>query len=255
MKISVITVCYNAAATIEDTLLSVQRQGYGNIEHIVIDGASSDGTLAILDRYKDNLGVLLSEPDGGLYEAMNKGLALATGEVVGFLNGDDVYADNGVLQDVAGVFRNQSLDSCYGDLVYVAAHDLSRVVRYWQSSAYKVGSFARGWSPPHPTFFVRKKIYERFGGFDLDFAMGNDIEIMLRFLEKHRISTEYMPRILVKMRLGGISNRNLTNIIRQNLEIVAAARKNGIYLNKFLFILAKLFSRAKQFIVKPSGYR
>jgi glycosyltransferase involved in cell wall biosynthesis len=253
MKISVITVCHNAARTVEDTLLSVQQQTHADIEHILIDGASGDGTREIIARHKSCLAFWVSEPDRGVYDAMNKGLAAATGEIVGFLNGDDVYADNNVLRDVAAVFDNTSLDSCYSDLVYVDPGDLNKVVRYWQSEDYHEGFFGKGWCPPHPTFFVRKKIYDRFGGFDLDFALGNDVEIMMRFLAKHKISTAYIPRILVKMRIGGISNRNIRNIIRQNLEIFAAARKNGIAINPFLFIFSKFLSRAQQFRSKPSG--
>lgn len=251
MKISIITVCHNAAKTIEATLLSVQAQTHAEVEHLVIDGASDDGTMAILENHNKHLAFLVSEPDRSLYEAMNKGLAKASGEIVGFLNGDDVYADTKVLQDVAAVFNESSLDSCYSDLVYVAADDLNRVVRYWQSENYRDGLFARGWSPPHPTFFVRKEIYDRLGGFDLDLPMANDIEIMMRFLEKHRITTAYIPRILVKMRVGGISNRNIMNIIRQNIAIFSAARKNGVAINPLVFLLQKLLVRAKQFRRKP----
>lgn len=251
MKFSIITVCYNAQETIEDTLRSIQRQSYENIEHIVIDGASTDSTLDIIRNYENGIDCLVSEPDHGIYDAMNKGIGLASGEVVAFLNADDLYVDQFVIERIAGLFAKTPVDACYTDLIYVDPNDLDKIVRYWQSSDYKKGLFAKGWCPPHPTFFVKKKIYERYGAFDLGYSIGNDVELMMRFLAKDLISSQYLPEVTVKMRVGGVSNRSITDIVRQNLEILRAARANGIAISPVTFLWHKLFSRCVQYRVRP----
>lgn len=249
MKISVITVSYNSAETIEATLLSVASQTYSDAEHIVIDGASTDSTLSIIRKYRDKLAVVVSEPDQGIYDAMNKGLKLASGDVIGFLNADDIYADDGVLEQVAQVFGDTSVDACYADLVYVDRNDLKRVIRYWKSCEYRDGLFERGWMPAHPTFFVRRKIYEKFGGFDSEFKLQADFDLTMRFLKIYHIQAVYIPRIFVRMRIGGVSNR-LGNIFRGNLEAWRACRKNGLNIGPF-FMFTKIMSRVPQFFFRP----
>jgi len=250
MKFSIITVVRNGAATIADTIESVARQRHIEIEHLIIDGASTDGTLQVVERYRDRLAHVVSEPDRGIYDAMNKGIALATGEIVGFLNADDAYAYDEVLSDVSKRFEDESIDAVYGDLVYVSEADTSRVVRYWRSGDYTAGQFKSGWMPAHPTFFVRRHIYERLGGFDLSFKLQSDFDLTMRFMEIHRIKTAYLPRILVRMRTGGATNRSVRNVIKGNLEAYRACKKNSVAVSP-LFIFRKLFSRVPQFLSRP----
>jgi glycosyltransferase involved in cell wall biosynthesis len=226
-KISVVTVTKNAGGTIKDCLESVKNQDYTS-EHIVIDGASSDDTLKIVLQYEQSLARIVSEPDKGLFDAMNKGIGHATGDIIAILNSDDFYANRSVLSKVAEIFRDENFDSCYGDIVYVAKNDISRVVRYWKSGAYKESAFYFGWMPPHSAFFVRREIYERYGGFNLEFGTSADYELMLRFLLKHRISTAYIHDILTVMRAGGIGNASLRNRLRANRFDRLAWRANGL---------------------------
>ena len=181
---------------------------------------------------------------------MNKGIGLAIGEVVGLLNSDDVYADNLALKKVAGVFADPLIDSCYADLVYVDKFDLNKVIRYWKSCDYQDGLFSKGWAPPHPTFFVRRKIYEKYGGFDLSYSMGNDVNLMMRFLSKYKLKSVYIPDAFVKMRIGGVSNRHFLNIVRQNMELFRAGKKNDIKIFPPVFIFSKIISRISQYIFK-----
>lgn len=250
MKISIITVVRNSKDTIEETIKSVLSQTYPNIEYIVIDGASTDGTLAIIRRYEDKISKIISEEDKGVYDAMNKGLRIASGDVIGFLNSDDLYFDNKIIEKVASIFKKYSVDSLYGDLIYVDRNSPDKIVRYWKSSNFAPGSFLKGWHPPHPTFFVRKKIYERYGCFNLDLRVSSDFELMLRFLERYKISTYYLPEILVKMRIGGQSNNSIKNIIQGNVNIIKAFEINGIKVNKFKYLFLRLFPKVKQFIKK-----
>ena len=252
MKISVITVSYNSAETIGHTLRSVREQTYVDIEHIVVDGGSTDNTLAVVAAEGQHVAKLVSEKDKGIYDAMNKGIALASGEVVCFINADDFYASTSVLRDVAAAFENAGVDSCYGDLCYVNQTDPTRVVRYWRSKDFVPGSFEAGWCPPHPTFFVRRSVYERLGGFDLSFKIAADFELMARYLEAARITSCYIPEVLVKMRLGGTTNRSLSNIFKQNAEIRRALSKIGRRSSLVSFVLNKLVTRAIQFVRRPA---
>jgi glycosyltransferase involved in cell wall biosynthesis len=246
-KISVITVVFNNEDTIADTIDSVAAQGYANLEYIVIDGLSKDRTL---DRIKERKGIiskLISEQDAGIYDAMNKGIALATGDIIGFINGDDFYLP-GTLAKVAKTFKEHpQLEACYGDLCYVKQNDPQTVVRHWRSSAFVPAAFEKGWAPPHPTFFVRRDVYERFGSFDLGYRIAADVELMMRFLERHRIRVQYVPGVMVKMRMGGTTNRSLTNIINQNKEILRALRTHGLNADLFRFLSRKFLSRGLQF--------
>lgn len=251
ITISVITVSYNAYPFIRDALDSVASQSWPQVEHIVVDGGSRDATVRELQHRSSSIAHWISEPDRGIYHAMNKGIHMASGEVVGFLNSDDIYAHSGILTGIATRFTDSSVDACYGDLVYVRPDNLNHVIRYCRPGPFRPGLFARGWIPPHPTFYARRNVYKRFGGFDLSYSMGNDIELMMRFLEHHRLNTAYIPEIMVKMRTGGLSNRNLTNIMRQNIEIIRAARHNNIMISPVSFLFFKFLSRAAQYISRP----
>jgi glycosyltransferase involved in cell wall biosynthesis len=254
-KISIITVCRNAAVSIQDCLQSIADQTYTSLEHIVIDGSSTDGTQSVVEQNRHSrLSHFLSEPDKGIYDAMNKGLALAKGTVVGFLNADDFYSDPSVLEKVMRSFENEKNDACFGDLMYVSQSDPTRIVRHWKSSPYRKGKCRSGWMPPHPTFFVRKKIYDRLGGFDTDFKIAADYEIMLRFLEKTGISTDYIPEVLVKMRVGGVSNRSLRNILKANYEVYEAWKHNDLPISWRTFLLKPL-SKIYQFFSRFLPFR
>lgn len=250
MRISVITVCRNSAATIDETLASVAEQTHAEIEHIIVDGGSTDRTMEIVNRHRGRLAQVVSGPDKGIYDAMNKGIALASGEVIGFLNSDDFFASTGELECVAKAFADPAIEACHADLVYVARHHPEQVVRYWKSNEYRHGLFRTGWMPAHPTFYVRRAIYEKFGGFDLEFRLQADFELAMRLMEVHRIRSVYIPRVLVKMRVGGATNNSLGNILQGNLEAYRACRKNGLPVTP-LFMLRKILSRIPQFFRKP----
>jgi glycosyltransferase involved in cell wall biosynthesis len=228
LKVSIITVVYNGAATIRHCIDSVLSQDYGSIEYIIIDGNSTDGTLEIIKSYGSAVYKLVSEPDKGIYDAMNKGIALATGEVIGILNADDFYAGKTVISEVADAMIRSGADGCYGDLNYVDGQDETVIRRNWVSGNYKPNSFWFGWMPPHPTFFVRKKCYENYGDFRLDLGSAADYEIMLRFILKNGIKLTYIPKVLVKMRTGGVSNSNVKNRLKANSNDRKAWQVNGI---------------------------
>ena len=249
MKVSIITVCYNSAATIEDTIESVLGQTYDAIEYIVIDGASSDDTLQIMDKYKNDISVFVSEKDKGMYDAINKGIQHSTGELIGILNADDFYIDNSVISDVVQTMQQEKADSLYSDLYYVAAEDTNKVVRNWISGKYNRQKFLNGWMPPHPTFFVKRTAYEKYGNFNLDLKSAADYELMLRFLYKNKLSTCYLPRPLVRMRVGGMSNVSLKNRINANKEDRLAWSMNGLRPKAFTMLLKPL-RKVIQFVRK-----
>jgi glycosyltransferase len=228
MKVSIITSVYNNKATIEDAIESVFSQTYENIEYIVVDGASSDGTVEVIQKYADKIAAFVSERDKGIYDGLNKGVDLATGDIVAFLHSDDIYANENVIKEVVELFQTQELDSVYGDLVYVDKVNTSKVFRYWKSGEYAIEKLKRGWMPPHPTFFVKRELYEKHGKFDLSFKIAADYDFMLRMLGKHKISTAYLPKVLYKMRVGGASNRSLGNIILKSKEDSRALKNNNI---------------------------
>lgn len=248
-KVSIITVCYNSETTIEDTLQSVINQSYPNIEYIVIDGVSTDNTLSIINKYKDKITTIVSEKDNGIYDAINKGIRLATGDIIANLNSDDFYIDNHVIADAVGTFEKEKTDTLYGDLYYVDAIDTNKIVRYWKSKQYKEGLFLKGWMPPHPTFFVKKEVYQKYGLFDLQFKSAADYEIMLRFVHRFKTSIAYLPRVIVKMRVGGVSNASLKNRIKANQEDRKAWEVNGLKPHAFTLIFKPL-SKLLQFVRK-----
>ncbi|MBO2550351.1 glycosyltransferase [Shewanella algae] len=251
MKVSIITVCYNSEKTIEDTLKSVAQQTYQNIEHIVIDGNSSDSTNSIVGRYAESVAIHISEPDKGLYDAMNKGINLATGDVVGILNSDDVFASKDAVTNLMAGF-NDSVDGVYSDLVYVSETDLSKVTRLYSSKVFKPSLMRFGIMLPHPTFYVRKSCYEIFGGYKIDYRVSADFELIARFV-CNNIRLKRINSISVKMREGGISSSGLVWRIHQNFEIVRACKSNGFYTNIFLVMLKlpyKLATLITRFFVK-----
>jgi glycosyltransferase involved in cell wall biosynthesis len=250
MKITIITVCYNSAETIGATLQSVREQTHPDIEHIIIDGGSTDNTLDVVRTKGQHAAKIVSEPDQGIYDAMNKGLALATGEIIGFLNSDDVLAHANVIARVAEALTDPAVEACYGDLVYVDRHDLARVIRYWKSRDYRPGLFERGWVPAHPSFYARRTLYQKYGDFDLQFGLAADFDILLRFFVVHGIVSAYIPEVMVKMRLGGATNVSFRNVIRQNVQIAGAFRKYGLRAG-LKPVAYRLLSRLPQFLRTP----
>ncbi len=244
MKISIITITYNSAATIEETLLSVINQSYKNIEYIIVDGKSTDDTLKIVEKYKDKISKILSEKDKGLYDALNKGIDMATGDVVGILHSDDFYIDSEVIQKYVSVFESRKVDSVYSDLYYVDKTDTNKIIRKWKSGEYSETSFINGWMPPHPTFFVKKEVYRTFGNFKTQFRSAADYELMLRFIQRHKISIAYLPEFTVKMRVGGKSNVSFQNRVNANMEDRMAWKINGLkprFYTLYLKPLRKIF--------------
>ena len=209
MKISVITPSFNSASTIRDTIDSVLAQNYANIEYIIVDGASSDETVDIVKGYGNRIAKFISEKDGGIYNAMNKGISMSTGDIVGILNSDDFYADVSVLSGVAAAFNGGIVDSIYGDLDYVDWRETKKIVRKWRAGKHTWKSFRYGWHPPHPTFFVKRDLYDRLGNFREDLKIAADYELMLRFIYVNKITMSYLPKVLVKMRDGGASSSGL----------------------------------------------
>jgi len=250
MKFSLITVCYNSAETICHTLQSVREQTYPNIEYIIVDGGSKDNTLDLIAAEGPHVSKLISERDNGIYDAMNKGLALATGDVVGFLNSDDIFYGVDVISKIARAMEDPLIGACYGDLVYVSKFDKNKIIRYWKSGKYELGLCARGWMPPHPTFYTRRSVYQRYGSFDLSLKLQADFEMALRLLDIAHIRTVYLPEILVRMRVGGASNASLKNIIKGNIEAARACRKHGLP-GGLGFVGKKIISRIPQFFMRP----
>ena len=248
MKISIITSVYNNQETIAEAMDSVLSQTYTDIEYIIIDGGSTDDTVNIIKSYQNRIAVFISEPDKGIYDGLNKGIKLATGDVIGFLHSDDLYENNTVIEQVAQAFIENEIDSVYGDLTYVNKSDPTKVIRYWKSGEFTLNKLRRGWMPPHPTFFVKRAIYQQHGQFDTSFKIAADYDLMLRFLGKYKISTDYIPNVLIKMRVGGESNKSLKNVIRKSTEDLQAMRNNNI--GGFLSLIFKNLSKVKQFIKK-----
>ncbi len=248
MLVSIITVSFNSADTIRDTICSVLDQTYKHIEYIIIDGGSTDGTVDIVKSYGDKITTFISEPDKGIYDAMNKGIKLASGEIVGILNSDDIYARDSVVEAIAKAISERRVDACYSDCVCVDRINTGRIVRYWKSCEYKEGLFKKGWMPAHPTFFVKRWVYEKYGGFDLSLPTALDYEILFRFMEKFKIKTCYIPEVLVRMRSGGVSNKGVFNIFKQNMAIIKILRDNKIKISPFFFC-SKFIDRLIQFHV------
>ncbi len=244
MKVSIITVCFNSVATIKDTIESVIGQGYENIEYIIIDGNSNDGTNEIIRQYADKISFYMSETDKGIYDAMNKGINSATGDLIGILNSDDIYINNRVVSKM--VANIGTCDGIYADLVYVDQFNLNKVKRIWRSGQYSKGSFKWGWMPPHPTFFLKKECYDKYGNYNTLMKSAADYEFMLRVIHKHKISLSYLSEIIIKMRVGGISNNSLRNRIKANRDDRKAWEINQLKPN-FITLLLKPLRKLSQF--------
>jgi len=247
MKISIISATYDSAPTIASCINSVNKQTHSYIEHIIIDGVSKDNTLEIIKATPNRVTKIISEPDQGIYDAMNKGIKLATGDIIGILNSDDFYATSDIIQKVVERFKEANCDAVYGNLDFVDQTNTEKIIRHWQSSPFIPDSFKKGWHPPHPTFFVRKEIYDRYGLFDISLNVSADFELMLRFIEKHQIKVSYLDETIVKMRYGGESTGSLKKIIEGNRNIMRAFKKNGIKVSPFYPAL-RLIPKLKQFI-------
>ena len=245
MKVTIITPTFNSAATVRDTLQSVAAQSYGAIEHIIVDGRSQDETLEFISAFS-HVSKVISEQDLGIFDAMNKGITQAQGDIIGILNSDDIYSSTEVIQQVVQIFQTTGSDALYANLVYTRREDTSKVVRRWVSGNYVRTNFYRGWMPPHPTFFVKKSIYDQFGTFNLALKNAADYELMLRFLFKENIKVAYLPIELVRMRVGGASNRSLRSRISSNRMDAMAWRINGLQPKWYTFI-RKPLSKLKQY--------
>ena len=252
MKISVITAVLNGAQTLEQTIESVARQSHKDIEHIVVDGGSTDETAEIVARHSDKIACFIPGPDQGIYDGMNKGIERARGDIIGFLNSDDYYSDNSVVKQIDTVFQDRAVDACYADLVYVDRQNTDKVVRYFQSGDYRAGLFERGWIPAHPTFYARKEIYEKYGVFDSSLNFQADLEHTARLLAVHRVKTQYVPKIWVCMRTGGATNRSVGNILKGNLESYRAFKKLGLNIS-LTYFATKFMMRIPQFFNRPPG--
>lgn len=246
-KLSLITVTYNSLSTLQATVASVLAQDFTNIEYIVIDGASTDGTASWLQENNQGITRWISEKDLGIYDAMNKGLQMATGEIVGFLHADDVFANSEILKNVMKLVEQNNADLLYGDLEYVSDQDSSKVIRYWKSGSYSFSKLRKGWMPPHPTVYFKRNLIELYGYFDTSYSISADYEWLLRVL-KSRLNVVYLPQVMIQMRVGGTSNRSLANIIRKSREDYRALRTHKIgslftLINKNTSKLGQFFSR------------
>lgn len=254
MKVSIVTIVYNNAKTIRDCIQSVLSQDYPHIEYIVIDGASTDGTLDILEEYREHIDVLVSEKDGGLYDALNKGIQRASGDVVGILHSDDLFNDPQVIRQVAEKFQQESVDCLYGDLLYVDQEDTAKVIRTWKAGRCDEKAFQNGWMPPHPTFFCKRACFEEYGYYNTEFKTSADYELMLRFLYKHQLKVGKIEGTMVKMRVGGMSNASLKNRLRANREDLKAWQQNQLQARPYTHILKPL-RKIGQYPLGRYGYQ
>lgn len=237
MKVSIITVCYNSKEFIQHAIDSVLNQTYSNIEYIIIDGNSTDGTVDIIKSYGDKISKFVSEKDKGIYDAMNKGLSYVTGDIVGILNSDDFYISNTIISEIVAQFNTNACDALFADLIFVDRNNTDKQVRYWKSKPYISGSFNQGWHPSHPTFFVKNEFYQNFGLFNCTLKLAADFELMLRFIVKHHAKTFYYAKPIVKMRMGGASTKGFSNLVKQNIECVKSFKINGLRVSIFYPII------------------
>jgi glycosyltransferase involved in cell wall biosynthesis len=249
MKISIITAVFNAAGTIEEALLSVARQTHPDVEHIVVDGGSTDGTREIIDRYRHRIAKVVFEPDRGVYDAMNKGLALASGDVIGFLNADDLYASKDVLSRVVSIMEREGLDALFGDVEFFKPKDPTRTVRRYRSARFSPDQIALGWMPAHPALFLRRRVYESYGHFRTDYRIAGDFEYCARIFHNNTLVYRSLPETLVRMRTGGISTSGWRNTVLLNREVLRACRENGINTN-ILKIFSKYPAKLMEFLAK-----
>jgi len=251
MKVSIITVCLNSEKTIRDTIASVLSQDFPNIEYIIIDGGSKDKTLSIVHEYEDRIEKIINEPDEGLYDAMNKGINIASGEVIGILNSDDFFENDNIINVVVNAFeKNPTVDLVFGDLVYVRPDNLNQIVRYYSSLNFRSWKPRFGWIPPHPSTFMKRSVYEKFGVYNVSFKIAADYEFFVRVLQVHKLSFYQIPKVLVRMRVGGVSTSGFKSSYRLTQEIVKACKLNGIYTNLF-FVLTKIPFKLVELYKRP----
>lgn len=251
MKFSILIPTFNSAKTIQDTIDSIKLQKFTSYEVIVIDNNSTDHTIQILKKNKLPNIKFIIEKDEGIYDAINKGILNARGDIISLLHSDDIYYNSSALQIISEIFDQKKIDIVYGDLVYVKKNNLNKIIRYWKCSSFYPGRFLKGWHPPHPTFFVKKKIYNKYGLYKNHIGNSADVELMYRFLETNKISSFYLNKILIKMRYGGKSNKKLSSILSQNLAIVNFLGINKSLIKVLLFFFYKIINRSKQFYFKP----
>ena len=251
MKITIVTVTYNSEKYLSHCIDSIQSQTYKNIEHIIVDGNSTDNTVKIIKQYGEKISKWISEPDRGMYDAINKGIAMATGEVIGVLNSDDMLYSNDVIENIVKTFKEQKVDSVYGDLQYVDQEVTSRVFRTWRGKSYDRNLFKRGWMPGHPTFYIKKSLIDTYGGYENHYFTAADYEFMARYLFRHKISSFYMPKLIAKMRRGGASNNNIYHRFRANRRDYLAMKKNLIPM-PFLVSILKPLIKVHQYNIKTN---
>ncbi|QHP57711.1 glycosyltransferase family 2 protein [Pectobacterium carotovorum] len=228
MKVSIITATYNSAKTISDTLESLNAQTYPDIEYIIIDGGSKDNTLSLIKSSCSRVSVVVSEPDKGIYDALNKGILSATGDIIGFLHSDDFFAYPDAVKDIVDAMHESNADAVYGDLNYISSTDNDVIVRKWVSGGFDINKMKLGWMPPHPTFYMKRSCYQRFGSFDLSYRISADYDSLLRYLWINKITVKYIPKVIINMRVGGMSNRSLSNMIMKTKEDVKAMKSNKL---------------------------
>ena len=248
MKVSIITATFNSAATIADTVRSLESQSYKDIEYIIIDGASKDNTLDVIRDNCTRVSILVSEPDQGIYDALNKGITLSTGDIVGFLHSDDMLAYSDAIKDLVATISENNADCVYADLDYVDKFDTKSIVRHWHSGVFNVKKLKAGWMPPHPTFYMKKTLYEQMGGFNLTYGICSDYDSIIRYLNKGQLKVSYLPTVVIKMRVGGASNNSIGNLFKKLKEEMCILRKNDIFWPKAM--LLKRVSKVSQFIFK-----
>lgn len=247
MKVSIITVVYNRAKTIERAVQSVLRQSYANVEYIVVDGASKDGTLEVVNKYQSRIARIVSEKDNGVYDALNKGIKLATGDVVGILHADDEFADDSIIQQIVDVLQNNKhIDCVYGDVGFVKEEAPGKIIRYYSSAIFKPGLFKYGFMPAHPTFFCYKKFFDQYGLYRTDMDIASDFDLLLRYLKKHAIQSAYIPKMLVRMNLGGKSTKGIASTIRINKEIKQILSENKIP-SSYLRLYSRYFIKVQEY--------
>jgi glycosyltransferase involved in cell wall biosynthesis len=247
LKISIVTVCYNSSKTILDTINSVNSQVYPDIEHIFVDGLSSDNTVEIIKLYSQTKNIVISEKDNGLYDAINKGISNATGDFIGFLHSDDIFS-SGIISDLAEKIQNESLDGVYGDLQYVDKINTNKIIRFWKSCEFNPNLLKKGWMPAHPTLILKREVYSKHGVFNKSFKIASDYDFMLRIFKDPNLKFGYLPKVVTKMRVGGASNRSLKNIIKKSKEDYRAIRSNNI--GGVITLLLKNTSKIKQLLIK-----
>ncbi|MBY7894045.1 glycosyltransferase [Vibrio fluvialis] len=246
MKVSIITATYNSSQTIQDTLTSLEQQTYDDIEYIIVDGASKDNTLDVVEQHcSKRVSKIISEPDKGIYDALNKGIKAATGDIVGFLHSDDLFAYPEAVADLVATMNNHQSQAVYADLEYVSKENTSKVIRRWVSGDYSKGKLKTGWMPPHPTFYMKRELYEAYGVFDLNFKIAADYDSLLRYLWSNDVTLAYLPKVITKMRVGGASNRSLKNILHKTREDIQALKNNQLSWPQA--VLIKNFSKIPQF--------